>query len=151
MVSERCASLRARHTRPAISFLLTCDADGTIHTMRATRSLIRITRRMTYQQTDTAIRQHCDWQRLSALLDVLRSQRMARGACNVLIPELQVRVNRAHTITCRIRDKQTPAQLLVSECMILANTCAARVLADATYPALYRCQAPPSRQYPRAP
>jgi len=55
-LSESLASLLAGETRTALSFLFELDAAGTVHSSEIVESMIRVDRRLTYQQTDLLIR-----------------------------------------------------------------------------------------------
>jgi exoribonuclease-2 len=59
------------------------------------------------------------------------------------IPELQVRVGEDKQITINVKQKETPSQVIVSECMILANSLAALLFQQQRFPALYRRQDEP--------
>ncbi len=145
-LSEDIASLRARETKPAISFLISLSPEGEATGFRGTASTVRVSRKLTYQTVDTEIARGGKFKNLYSLALNLRDRRLAAGASSTLVPELLVRVNRNKRITYTIRDRETPSQLLVAECMILANHCAALLLKEKEYPALYRKQSKPSQK-----
>jgi exoribonuclease-2 len=60
----------------------------------------------------------------------------------VAIPELQISIDRSREVVLSVRERETPAQALVAECMILANYSAALFLKQHGVPALYRTQKP---------
>jgi exoribonuclease-2 len=60
----------------------------------------------------------------------------------MVIPELQVGLDRSGKVVLSVRERETPAQALVAECMILANYAAALFLKERNVPALYRTQKP---------
>ncbi len=142
-LSEHVASLKARETRAAVSFLVTLSPDGEIIDFRVSLSWIRVARKLSYQGVDREIERGGKFERLYALARQLRSRRRANGAAGVLIPELQVRVDRSTRVSLKMRERESPSQVLVSECMILANHCAAMLFKKTRCPALYRRQPPP--------
>lgn len=147
-LSEDIASLHQGLPRPAISFLITIAADGSLQQSRITLSTIQVSRRMTYAQVDREIARGGPFARMHGFLHSVRARRFAAGATRVLVPEPQVHVDAHGTVSLRIRNRETPAQMLVAECMILANTCAAAHMRDRSCPALYRRQARPRGHVP---
>jgi exoribonuclease-2 len=101
-----------------------------------------VARRLSYQDVDEDILSGGSWQRLHDLLMRVREARLAAGASGMSIPELQVRLSRDRNVVLSMRERETPAQALVAECMILANHSAALFLRDNGVPALYRTQKP---------
>ena len=57
-----------------------------------------------------------------------------------------MRVDRSHDISLKLRDRETPGQVLVSEFMILANYCAALFFSEQRQPGLFRRQAEPRQR-----
>jgi exoribonuclease-2 len=114
---------------------------------RIVRSVVRIAERLTYSDVDGAIEQGADMARLSCFAAALRSRRCDAGAVLFLLPEMQVRVDRSHDISLKLRDRETPSQMLVSEFMILANHCAALFFLEQRQTGLFRRQAAPSQRF----
>jgi len=142
-LSENIASFRVGERSPALSFIARITADGEILDYCIVRSVIRIAERLTYTDADEAIAAGSDMARLHRFAQALRERRLRAGGICFLMPELQVRVDRSHDITLKLRDRETPGQVLVSECMILANYCAARYFEENRQPGLFRRQAEP--------
>jgi exoribonuclease-2 len=61
-----------------------------------------------------------------------------------LLPELQLEVNQKKEIKIKKREREAESQILVSECMILANYCASLIFRKNSFPALYRKQTAPA-------
>ena len=78
-----------------------------------------------------------------AVASSLRQKRIESGAIIFKDPEVSVRVNHSGEIDVSIRNRETPAQILVSEMMILANNLFARYLRDNKIPGIFRSQGPP--------
>ncbi|MCX8044118.1 MAG: ribonuclease catalytic domain-containing protein [Desulfobacterota bacterium] len=138
VISEQAVSLHQGVERPAISFLIRLSRDGEIRDIQCFSSVIRVSRRVCYDEVDAAVTDDSIYARFYELTCRLRSHRRAAGAILVPLPELQVRVDAHKNISVRMRDKETAGQIIVSECMILANYCAATLLKKAGYAALYR-------------
>ncbi|MBM4311629.1 MAG: RNB domain-containing ribonuclease [Deltaproteobacteria bacterium] len=143
-LSERRLSLLAGQDRPAVSVFVSLADDGSVRRCSLQLSTIRVTRRLSYQDVDAQINSGGVFQRLHAVLMRSRETRLAAGASGISIPELQVRLSRDRRVVLSVRERETPAQALVAECMILANHSAALFLRDNGVPALYRTQKPGS-------
>ena len=142
-LSENIASFRVGERSPALSFIARINADGEILDYCIARSVIRIAERLSYGDADAAIAGGGDMARLHRFAQALRERRLRGGAISFVMPELQVRVDRSHEITLKLRDRETPGQALVAECMILANHCAARYFEENRQPGLFRRQSEP--------
>ncbi len=144
-LSESIASFRVGERSPALSFIARISPDGDMLDYCIVRSVVRIAERLTYGEVDEAIAGGSAMARLHGFALALRKKRLCAGGISFLIPELQVRVDRSSDITLKLRDRETPGQLLVAECMILANHCAARYFEESRRPALFRRQAESAR------
>ncbi|MEI6126852.1 MAG: RNB domain-containing ribonuclease, partial [Pseudomonadota bacterium] len=140
-LSENSGSLREGEKRPAVSFLITLSEAGDMLDCRGALSVVRVEERLSYGEVDGLIQKGTDFTHLYNLACALRAKRIAGGATGFLTPELQVRVDRSREVHVKIRDKESYSQVLVSECMILANYYASLLLQEKNYPALYRKQA----------
>lgn len=138
--SENAASLGQGTERPALSFFIRLSRDGYIQNIRCMPSVVKVTRRFSYDEADRAIEDGSELAALYGCAAALRKRRIALGAILLPVPELYVRVDAQKNITTRLRDKETPAQVLVSECMILANYCAALQFKEHACPAIFRRQ-----------
>ncbi|SHE80369.1 exoribonuclease-2 [Desulfacinum infernum DSM 9756] len=139
-LSEDVCSLRLGEDRLAVSFIFEVDEEGTIHQSRVEPSLIRVKRRLTYQDVDQAVEEDEDLRVLHGLAMQLRQMRIERGAVLLPLPEIQVYVNEHGMIHVSRYEKETPGQVIVSEWMIAANGLAASELARRDIPAIYRIQ-----------
>ncbi len=145
-LSEHIASFRVGERSPALSFIARVNADGDVLDYCIVRSVIRIDERLTYGEADKAIAEGSNMARLHRFALALRKKRLQAGGLFFLLPEMQVRVDRSHEIMLKLRDREMPGQVLVSECMILANSCAARYLQENRHPGLFRRQAEPAKR-----
>ena len=148
VISEDKASLIAGEDRPALSFFVRIDEAGDLHPERITRSIIRVTHRLTYDEADAALGEGSTaayrpaLQRLAELAQKRREQRIAQGAIIIDGDEIKVKVTDGVVTTTRL-STDSSSRGLVSECMIMANETAARYCHDNNLPALYIGQPPP--------
>ena len=153
LVGEDKASLRAGALRPALSFFVQIDPTGRLHPLRITRSLMRVTRRLSYAEADRlmddadAAEYGPTLRRLADLANKRREQRLAHGAILIDADEVKVKAAGSH-VSLSLLSHASPARALVSECMIMANEAAARYCQAHDLPALYSSQAPPDDQLP---
>ncbi len=144
-ISEDLLSLKAHEIRPAISVFIKLSLTGEILDFKWVLSTIKVSAKLSYAEVDRKIEEDEDFSRLYMLTSLLRKRRISGGATWVLIPELQVRIGPHKEIITTMRDRETPSQMLVSECMIITNYCTALFFKQKNYPALYRRQAAPSQ------
>jgi len=155
VLSEGAASLVAGAERPALSFLVTVDANGLVASSEIVRSVVRVAARLDYDAVDATLRDgagaHADV--LTSLLAVASRReavRRAAGAIALRAPETEIRVAADGSMSLSRRDPDTPAQKLVSEAMILAGEVAAVWLDTRRVPAIYRRQSAPDGKLPDA-
>lgn len=142
-LSEELLSLKAGEQRPALSFLVRLSPAGDIIDSEITPSVIRVAKKMTYYEVDAEIAHNALFSALYRLTCALMERRKSAGALILAIPELQVAVDNEKRIALSIRERTTPSQVVVTECMILANHLAARLFKERGVPALYRKQTRP--------
>ncbi len=141
-LSEKRLSLVAGELRPVVSVFVTLDSDGAVSERTLQLSTIRVKRRLSYRDVDDDIGSGGEFQNLYERLMRARDIRLSAGASGMVIPELQIRVDHGSEVLLSVRERETPAQALVAECMILANYSAALFLKQHSVPALYRTQKP---------
>ena len=153
LVGEDKASLRAGALRPALSFFVQVDPTGQLQPLRITRSLVRVTRRLSYAEADRlmddagAAEYGPTLCRLADLANKRREQRLAHGAMLIDADEVKVKAADGH-VSLSLLSHASLARALVSECMIMANEAAARYCQTHDLPALYSSQAPPDDPLP---
>ena len=143
MLSEDVCSLRQGKERLAASLLVRFDENDKLQDYRFALSRIRVKRQLTYSEANELVTVEDDLGRLYRLCTRLRRRRIKQGALLLPLPELRVWVNSNNEIKISTLDRETPAQLVVSELMILANGLAAETLAAKGVPAIYRSQGKP--------
>lgn len=143
-ISEEFCSLRQGERRPAVSLFLEVTREGEILGHRFVLSWVRVARRLSYEEVDLEV-ENGD-QTMGCLYRValgFRNQRVEMGALLLPLPEVTVRVENSGEIILERRDRESPAQILVSEMMIKANWIAAVHMKEAGVACLYRVQPEP--------
>ena len=142
VISEEAASLKAGEVRPALSFLVELSPEGEVKSFRLTRSVIRVARRLVYEEADKLL--DGELSPLFELAERLFERRLAAGALPVYLPEIMIRVENGEIHLERI--EITGSRFLVSEYMILANYLAARFLKENQIPGIFRSQPKPKER-----
>jgi exoribonuclease-2 len=138
-------SLEAGVVREAVTGVFRVGDGGAVVASRCVRSLVKITRRLTYEQTSDAAALAAsgeDGRRLVEIVERLRAARRDAGAIIVQLESLKVSAP-GGAPHLAVRHQSTPGDLVVGELMVLFNREAARRLADIDAPAFYRTQDAP--------
>jgi exoribonuclease-2 len=110
--------------------------------------MIKVEHQLTYYDVNTIAK---DDQRIIILRDIaekFRQKRLAAGAVQITLPDINVWVGNNGEITVNRINRESPARMLVAEIMIMANWLMAKFLAKHNIPAIYRSQkAPRERLY----
>ena len=154
VLAEHAASLAEGATRPAISFLVTLDAEGRIVGHEIVRSQVAVGARLDYETVDrTLAAREGPFAALLLALDRLavarERRRIAAGAIALRAPEAEVRIGATGDLELSRRDQGSPAQRLVSEMMVMAGEVAAGWLVARGAPAIFRRQPPPEFGLPQ--
>ena len=142
VLSHDAWSLHEGELRRAISFMVTVDASGNIQATQIIPSVIRVTKRLSYQEVDTAIELKEKWAEMYKICKARQAIRISNGALPLPIPELNISVDDEGNVSVNLVSPG-PARFLVAEAMILANQVAAQFLKENDIPALFRSQPPP--------
>ncbi|MEM7230703.1 MAG: RNB domain-containing ribonuclease [Planctomycetota bacterium] len=155
-ISEESGSLGADRTRPVLSLFLDLDENYQVTARELRRSVVINRARLTYDDVDdvlgdraapgtTANALAAELRTLYEFALTCKDARMAAGAIDIDRSDLLVRVNSdGDHIDVFLRKRDSMAQTLVSELMILYNCEAGRYLHENSLPAIYRTQnAPP--------
>ncbi len=145
-LSEDLCSLKQGQIRPAISFLIKVTAAGEILECRIVASIVRIGRQLTYQEADELVASEPEMAALYTIARHYRQHRLARGAVQITLPEINIRLDANGQPLVTRTDRESPARMLVAEIMIMANSLAAKALAASGLPAIFRSQAEPRKR-----
>lgn len=150
-LSQGICSLIQGENRATLSLMILLSPEAEVLRVRIKPSIIKVARRLTYEEADRLIGDGTgddDWElkTLNMLRLKLRDRRIAAGALLLPFPDVNISVNGNGSVQVVLSDTDTPARTLVSELMILANTEAARFIADRMAPGLFRAQGPPRKR-----
>ncbi len=154
-LSNGICSLNAGEDRLAISCIMDIDGSGKVRKYEIVPSLIHIDQRMTYTTVNLILEQNdaCaiaayqplidDFRLMKELADILRSERMNRGALDFDFPEPKVIVNeQGFPLEIKVRESGA-GEMLIEDFMIKANEVVAEHLIKKEAPALYRVHEKP--------
>lgn len=139
-LSQGVCSLIQGETRATFSFMILLSPDVEVLRVRIKPSIIRVARRLTYEETDNMLDNDEELTLLNMLSNKLRHKRLSQGALLLPFPDVNIFVDNQGKVHVSLGQSDTPSRILVSEMMILANTEAARYVADRMVPGLYRSQ-----------
>ncbi len=142
VLSHEAWSLHQDEIRRALSFMVTVDNSGHIQATQIIPSIIKVKKRLSYQDVDTAIELKEKWHELYKLCKALQARRIQKGALPLPIPELNISVDENGQVHVSLVTPG-PARFMVAEAMILANWVAANFLEKNKIPGLFRSQPPP--------
>lgn len=146
-LSQGICSLIENENRAAISFMILLDKEATVRQVRVKPSIIKVARRLTYEEADRMIDSDPDLQILNMLRQKLRKNRLDNGALLLPFPDVNIFIDpKKGEVQVNLADTETAARTVVSEMMILANTEAARYLSDRMVPGLFRSQGKPRQR-----
>lgn len=147
-LSTNIASLVTGAPRAALSVEARFSGDGELRDCRFFRSVITVFERMDYPGADRALAAgHRGLRRLHRIASALNDERVSRGAQTHRRPDIKVHVTDSDIRVLRL-EANTPARLIVSEMMILANHLAATHAANTGIPIIFRTQDPPTERPP---
>ncbi len=145
-LSQGICSLIQGELRAALSFMILLSKDAEVLKVRIHPTVIKVARRLTYDEADAMITTDPELAILDDLRIKLRNKRLDAGALLLPFPDVNIHVHNGNRVQVSLSDVDTPARTLVSEMMILANTEAARFVADRMAPGLFRAQKPPRKR-----
>lgn len=150
-ISSNLGSLRPGGSRLALSQLFEVSADGTVESAEIVPSIVRCREKLSYEAVDGILRDpthslHGDMSALHAVAEWHCMERLQNGAIDVEHPNRRIGIAADGEIEFSLHHGRSPANLLVSEMMVMANSAVARFCRDLDIPVLYRVQAAPDLQ-----
>lgn len=148
-VSEAALSLIEGQERAAITFFIDYDDALNIRGRSVCRSLIKITKRFTYEEADKLLCQEQADSFAPALLQLWEmssnseTRRLAAGAIQFGRKEMNAKIEASGKVVLEDANEDTPAHRVVSEMMILANETAALFAREHGIALIFRSQEPP--------
>ena len=143
-LSNGICSLQSNVERLVKTAIVRLDPRGEIRSFRFAAGVIHSRRRFTYKEAFALLRKPAttpvarDLHALSAMAQVLRQRRFARGALDLDFPEVKVRVDELGIPTHLERTENDISHQLIEEFMLLANEVVALELKRRGRPGLYR-------------
>ncbi len=141
-LSQGICSLIQNEVRAAFSFMILLSPEAEVRQVRIFPSIIKVARRLTYDQVDSMLESDEEIRILEMLRRKLRRRRLDAGALLLPFPDVNIHVDYQSRVHVSLAKSDTPARTIVAEMMILANTEAAKYVADRMVPGLYRSQPP---------
>jgi len=141
-LSQGICSLIQDETRATFSFMILLSAEAEVLRVRVTPSVIRVRRRLTYDEVDKMLDTDPEIRILDMLRKKLRAKRLAQGALLLPFPDVNIFIDHHGKVHVSLAKSDTPARTIVSEMMILANSEAAKYVADRMVPGIFRSQPP---------
>ena len=146
VLSEGVCSLKAGETRPAISTFIKVSPFGTIQSYDICASMIRVRHQRTYYDVNLVAEEDPDIVNLRRIAEAFREFRLDQGAVQITLPDVNVWIDEEGQVNLSRLNRESPARLLVSELMIMANWIMARFLRDNGLPAIFRSQPEPKER-----
>ena len=141
-LSQGVCSLIQDEIRAAFSFMILLSPTAEVLRVRIMPSVIRVARRLTYEEADRIIDRDPELRLLDELRQRLRRRRLDNGALLLPFPDVNIFIDNSGKVHVSLVRSDTPSRTLISEMMILANTEAARYISDRMVPGLFRTQGP---------
>ncbi len=151
LLSENKLSLIQGKDRLAITLLCDFDQSGELMDYRFQVSVVRVKRKLTYEEVNQELERDPTLQRMHFLARVLRDRRIERGALNLTLPEVQITVGPDGLVQPYLLDQNSPSRMIIAEFMILFNWLAGEFCKQQGIAALYRTQPPPSELVEQGP
>jgi exoribonuclease II len=146
VLSEQKLSLVANEIRPALSCIFELDHRFTILKETMTPTLIKVVDRLSYEDVDKLLAEDDhDMTLLYNIASQKEQQRIESGAVKVQKGDAIIHIEADGKLKLVEIDEQSPARSLVSEMMVLANSCMARYAANKGAALIFRGQPQPDR------
>jgi len=155
ILSNSLASLQAGHARYTVSVLLDFDSHGVLTAKRFARSVIKVAHRFTYEQAiEVMKRPQSPHPEISAeiarllgeMLDlamILRRRRLARGALELTLPEIEIDLGEKGQVTGAHLVVNDESHQVIEEFMLAANEAVATILTEQDFSFLRRVHPDP--------
>jgi ribonuclease R len=155
VLSNQVCSLRPNEEKLTFSAVFELDKDAKIKSSWFGRTVINSNRRFTYEEAQERIEtKQGDFQteinRLNDLAQIMRAERMSKGALNIESTEVKFIVEDGKPVGVKLKISQK-AHKLVEEFMLLANKHVSRFIGipkkgETKYPNIYRIHDQPSEE-----
>ncbi|MFW6147821.1 MAG: RNB domain-containing ribonuclease [Thermodesulfobacteriota bacterium] len=147
-LSNDALSLVKEVKRLAVTLFCDFDENWSLIGHRFARTVVKVEKQLTYDEVNGAYMEEPVLALLYRLAQSLRKKRAMNGAMILPLPEVHVVFNNNSHLQVHLIEQDSPARLMVSECMIFYNWLTAKFAAQAGIPILYRGQEPPQERLP---
>ncbi len=145
-LSNNALSLVKDLNRLAISLFADFDRDWNLKNYRFIPAIVRIEKQLTYAHVNAVYADEPIFSALYHMAQALMQKRVANGALLIPLPEIHFEFGNNSDIQVKLIQQDTPARIIVSECMILYNWLIAKFASEKALPILYRSQEPPQER-----
>lgn len=154
-LSNQMCSLQAGEDRLTLSCVMELDKGGRVQHYAFTRGVIRVTRRVTYEDANRILEQHDTalaaaygevtplLERMQTLARILMRNRFGRGALDFDFPEPEFVLDEKGRAVDIFPRHRGIANQMIEEFMLAANECAARFAVERDLPFLFRVHEEP--------
>lgn len=139
-LSQGICSLIQGEIRATLSHMILLSPEAEVLKVRIFPSIIRVSRRLTYEEADKMVASDSELSILNGLRIKLRQKRVDGGALLLPFPDVNIHVDGSGKPHVSLGKTDTPARTIISEMMILANTESARFVSDRMTPGIFRSQ-----------
>jgi exoribonuclease-2 len=146
LLAEGVCSLKAGEVRPAISTFIKINPFGAVVSYDICASLIRVRHQRTYYDVNLSSDEDPDIVHLRRIAEAFRDYRLDQGAVQITLPDVNVWIDENGEVNLSRLNRESPARMLVSELMIMANWIMARFLRDNGLAAVFRSQPEPKER-----
>ena len=142
IISNNLASLQPGRVRYSKTALIEYTEDGALVDTDFVTSAIKSDRRLTYEEVDDFLAKPVRWKeelapdvfslldRMHKLSRILRRRRMARGALELALPEVKLKLDKHGRVSGATRVEHTESHQVIEEFMLAANEAVATKLQD---------------------
>ena len=134
--------------RLAVTLFADFDENWDLMGYRFALTVVRVEHRLTYGEVNEMYLEDPTYHALYRLTQALRQRRAMNGAMLIPLPEISFTFDDDSHLRVALIEQDTPARIMVSECMILYNWLAAKFASEIGIPILYRGQDPPQEILP---
>lgn len=155
-LSNGLCSLKPKVERAAIACFMKIDRSGNLKSYEFKRAVIKSAARLTYREVQDAFDGRFNAQTSGLFTTVIQplyeayfaldKARKKRGALELDVPEVKIKVGKDGLIQSVSKAEHYASHSLVEEFMINANVAAARVLAAQNLPVMYRVHEKPLKE-----
>lgn len=142
-LAEDFLSLKKDEDRPAVSTMITLSGKLEIEEYEIIPSLIRVKHQYTYTDVNGLCESDPGMKKMYEIGQDFRKKRLEKGAVQITLPEINLWFTEEGELVLTRTNRESPARILVSELMIMANWVMSRFLCDHKLPAVFRSQPGP--------